>query len=95
MSFDNEFKELISEVMDSELINKMASPEDIAAKINKLMAKQGVMEIDEATLIAKITGLSENAMGALIEAIKDKEVFRVLSVLGIKFSDKEGISGDK
>jgi hypothetical protein len=94
MSFDNEFKELISNVMSSEL-NEMASPEAIAAKINKLMVKQGVMEIDEETLVAKITGLSENAMLALIEAIKDKEVFRVLSVLGIKFSDKEGISGDK
>ena len=94
MSFDNKFKELISEVMSCD-INEMASPEDIAVKINKLLAKQDVMSIDVETLEAKIIGLSENAMLALIEAIKDKEVFRVLSVLEIKFSDEKGISGDK
>ena len=70
MSFDNKFKTLVNEVLNCEIINEMSSPEDLASKINILFTKQDVMTIDVESLEDKIKGLSENAMLALLEAIK-------------------------
>jgi len=92
--FDQKFLELMNNVMICEKLPIMSSPEEIADKINKFLIKQDVIEIDEESLVDKIKGLSENALSVLLEALKNKEVYRILSVLEIKFSEEKGISGE-
>jgi len=93
--FDEKFLGLINQTILIERLSIMSDTEVIADNINKLLIKQDVMEIDKESLIDKIKGLSENALLGLVEAIKDKKIYRILSILEIEFSQDKGIIGDK
>jgi len=93
--FDEKFLGLINQTILIERPSIMSDTEVIADNINKLLIKQDVMEIDKESLVDKIKGLSENALLGLVEAIKDKKIYRILSILEIEFSQDKGIIGDK
>ena len=80
--------------MISEKISTMTSTKILADKINKLFDKQGVMTMDEESLIDKINSLSDNAMLGLLEALSNKEMYRIVNILGMKISKTKGISGE-
>jgi len=77
------------------LLNEMTLmrtlPESLAKKIDKIFYKLDVLSPDIQALEDKVEGLSDNAESALVDAIKDEDVARILNILGMKPSTKRGI----
>lgn len=57
---------------------------DIAKQINKLLDKMGMLPLDVDGLNTTIQALSKNAREALIQAVKNKEVNKIVGILGIE-----------
>ena len=57
---------------------------DIAKRINKLLDKMGTLPLDVDGLNTTIQALSKNAREALIQAVKNKEVNKIVGILGIE-----------
>lgn len=57
---------------------------DIAKRVNTLFDKMGTPTLDPEALDAKINGLSDEARAALIQAIKRKEMDKIVGILGVK-----------
>jgi len=91
--FDEKYSELYDNIMICEKLSTMSDSKTIAMKINKFFDSQDVMEIDEESLISKIESLSDNAILGLLEALKNREIHRIVNILGMKIS-KQSISGE-
>lgn len=66
-------------------INEMI---DLPKKINHLLQQASLLPLEKETVDAKIAELSDNALLGLKQAIKQKELHRIFSILGIDFSKK-------
>lgn len=78
-----------------ELVDEMTimstSPESLVKKINKLFYKMDMASMEEDALTDTVQGLSDNAKSALVQALKDEDMAKVLSILGMKASTKRGV----
>jgi len=86
MNKDKEYFELLDELS---LIS--ISSASLVKKIEKLLYKSNVMGMDVDALRKKVDELSDTAKDALVDAIKDGSVGKVLSILGMSPSTKRGI----
>jgi hypothetical protein len=57
---------------------------DVAKQINKLLDKMGTPPLDLEGLDRTIEDLSPNAHKALVQAVKRKEINKIVGILGIK-----------
>lgn len=86
---DSQFLDLIDEIRIKDF--SLNSTKSVVRKINKLLLKMGVADIDEEALENKIEELPESAREALLQALKDEDIAAVLSIVGMKPSMKKGI----
>ena len=68
-----------------------SNPKNVAVKINKLLKKVGLLDLDVESLDDKIGELTDNAKDALVSAIKDEDVTKLLNILGFNPSKKRGV----
>lgn len=59
---------------------------DLAKQINHLLQSASLLPLEKETVDAKIEELSDNALLCLKQAIKQKKMHRIYSILGIEFS---------
>lgn len=67
-------------------VNEM---KDFAKQINHLLQKASLLPLEKETVEAKVEELSDNAILGLKQAIKNKELHRIFSILGIEFKPKK------
>ena len=58
---------------------------DLPKKINLLLQQASLLPVENATMLSKIEDLSVEVREFLIQAIKDKKLYKVLDILGIEF----------
>jgi len=58
---------------------------DLPKKINLLLQQASLLPLENATMLSKIEDLSVEVREFLIQAIKDKKLYKVLDILGIEF----------
>jgi len=64
---------------------------NFAKQINHLLQATSLLPLEAETVDAKVKELSDNAILGLKQAIKQKEVHRILSILGIEVGKKSRI----
>jgi len=68
----------------SEILDHMLTVKSLVAHVEKMLKNAQMPSIDEESLEDKIESLSDDARKALKQAISDKEVQKVFSILGFK-----------
>ena len=68
-----------------------SSPESTAKKVNKFLVKMEVLEVDKESLEKKIEGMSADAEKALLAGIGEKDISKVLNILGLHPTTRKGI----
>lgn len=56
----------------------------LAKKVNRILKKASLIPFDEEELTSAIEGFSENAVAALKDAIRDRDVNKIFNILGMK-----------
>lgn len=86
------YDKCINELLALELpLTMSSSPEKISKRVNKLLQKMEMPDIDVESLERKVGDLSDKAEVALLNAIKEENVEVVLKILGMKPSKEKGI----
>ena len=68
---------------------------DFSKQINHLLQVASLLPLEKETVDAKVEELSDNAILGLKQAIKQKELHRIFSILGIEFEKKSKIKKEK
>jgi len=74
---NNQFSELL------EMLTLQSSTDEFIKRIDKFLYQMDISKIDTDALKDKIDSLTDNAKNALIQGLKDKDISKVLKILGL------------
>jgi len=65
-------------------VGRRINSKKLAKKVNKLFSSLSLVNFDEQDLVKGVEGLTDNARSALLDAVKDKDTNKLISILGLK-----------
>lgn len=68
----------------TQMEERIIAPKKLAKKVNKFFTSLSLVNFEEEELIDGIKNLTDNAQSALLDAVKDKDMNKLISILGLR-----------